>query len=371
MELADQQNLEAEGVVTDANIPSSPETDASPAVASSAPEKPLSIREQILKAKDSVAREEATRARDTATGKFAKVEASAVEKPAAAEIPEAKQNATPAESTPAAPPSAYAKIWDSMTPEAKAVAVRRETEFTKGIEEYRGKVKQYEAIEQIIAPARVRFQQQGAKSDAEAIHNLITWEHGLNNPATRVTAFRDLAARLQIDLSTLAQNPSQAPSAAQDSIPEPLRPVLDQFGNDLNSVKQELQTFRTDRISQELSTFASKPEHVHFDKVRVIMGQLMTSGIVPPDDLEGAYQKATTIHPEVSAQIESEKSAKAAAELARTQAERATKARLAAVSPAGRSPNGAPANGTAPKANKGVRGDILASIQALREGERA
>ena len=185
----------------------------------------------------------------------------------------------------------------------------------------------------------------------------------LRNPATRFKAYQDLGRQLGIDPST-AQN-SPAPSTAQD-IPEPLRPVLDQFGNDLSAVKQEIQNFRGERISQELSTFAKdKP---HFEKVRVIMGQLMSAGLA--SDLDSAYQKAILHHPEVSAQIEAERVAKAKAESDRTNAEKVNRARAAAVSPSGRSPNGAPVNDVA-KASKGVRGDILSSIAALREEQRA
>src|SRR6185312_1048345 len=101
MELADQQNLEAEGAVAGVEIPS-PET-ASPDT--STPEKPLSLREQILKNVETVRTEEAKRAR-AADGKFTKLEAAA-EKPAEPEIPTPEQNAQPEESNPAGPPSAW------------------------------------------------------------------------------------------------------------------------------------------------------------------------------------------------------------------------------------------------------------------------
>jgi len=200
---------------------------------------------------------------------------------------------------------------------------------------------------------------------------LAQWEGAFRNPQTRMQAFHNLAQQYGVDLSTLVQNPSPAPSSVQD-IPEPLRPVIDQFGNivqEVNSLKQEFQRSREDRISSELSAFAKdKP---HFEKVRVIMGQLMNSGIVQPGDLEGAYQKATTLHPEVSAAIESERAAKAAAELAKTNAEKATRARQAAISPGQRSPNGAVNVAGAKPKTASVKESLLASITELREGQRA
>jgi hypothetical protein len=362
MELADQQNSEnSEGVVSGAEIGS-----AAPPADNAAPvekTEKLTLRDQIVKSAEAVRTEEAKRARDIATGKFTKTEAAA-EKPAPAEIPKPDE---PAASSAEGPPSAWKGIWESLTPEARALAVKREAEVAKGFDEYRSKTAQYQEISQALDPIRPILQQSGIQSDAQAVKTLLQWEGSFRNPETRLQAFHNLAQQYGVDLSTLAQNSSQAPSQVQD-IPEPLRPVIDQFGNiqqDVSAVKQELQTLRNERVSQELSNFAKdKP---HFEAVKVLMGQLMQVGAA--QDLDSAYQQATKIHPEVSAKIEAEKLAKEAAERERAQAEKATKARLAAVSPGSRSPNGAPAS--AAQAKQGVRGSILASITALRDEQRA
>lgn len=377
MELADQQNLEAEGAVTGAEIPASPEGGQSPASSvetPSQPEKPLSIREQLVKATETVRTEEAKRARDVATGKFTKTDdgASGAQKDPAArtapanEIPKPASEAKPAASPADAPPSAWKGIWESLPPEARAIAVKRESEVAKGFDEYRNKVKQYDAIEQVLAPARARFQQQGIQSDAEALRNIMSWEQGLHDPATRITAFRGLAQQLGIDLSTLAQNPP--PSSAQD-IPE-LRPVLDQFGNirqQVQSVESRLQSWEQRQTSEQIAAFAKdKP---HFEKVSALMGKLMQAGTAT--DLDSAYQQALRIDPEVSAQIEAERVAKEATERERAQAEKAAAARRAAVSPAGRSPNGTPVNAAAQPPKRSVRESILSSVKELAEGQRA
>jgi hypothetical protein len=369
-ELADQlSNEAANGGIAPAEIP---EGDTEVAVSSgkeASPEKPLTLRDQLNKSVESVRTEEAKRARDVATGKFTKPEASAETPPA--EIPKPEQNAQPAGSEPAGPPSAWVKIWDGLTPEAKAIAVKREAEVAKGFEEYRGKTAQLQEISQVFEPIRQVLQQNGIQSDVQAVKMLAQWEGSFRNPQTRIQAFHNLAKQYGVDLSTLVQNPSPAPSSVQD-IPEHLRPVIDQFGNivqEVNGLKQEFQRSREDRISSELSAFAKdKP---HFEKVRVIMGQLMNSGIVQPGDLEGAYQKATALHPEVSAAIESERVAKAAAELAKTNAEKATRARQAAISPGQRSPNGAVNVAGAKPKSSSVKETLLSSIAELREGQRA
>jgi len=378
-ELADAlTNEAANGGVAPAEIPaegadSGGENSPQP----SSPEKPLTLREQINKSFDTVRTEEAKRVRDAATGKFVKPETEKpeAETPASKEIPKPEQNAQPEASKPAGPPSGWSKeaqaLWDQLPPAVKADAVRREAEVAKGFDEYRTKTAQLQEITQALDPIRPILQQNGIQSDAAAVKQLLQWEGSFRNPATRVQAFHDLARTYGVDLNSLVQNPTQAPSSVQD-IPEPLRPVIDQFGNivqKVDNLEARLQRADQDRISAELTAFAKdKP---HFEKVRVIMGQLMSSGIVSVNDLEGAYQKATALHPEVSAAIEAEKVAKAAAELAKTNAEKAQRARQAAISPGQRSPNGAVTNGTTPAKRSSVKESVLASIAELREGQRA
>lgn len=378
MELADVQPNEVDTGVSPADIPGG---EAAPAPDSNnGSDKPLSLREQINKSVEAVRTEEAKRARDVATGKFTKkpdaeIQAGADAPAAADEKPATEQNAQPKDSKPVGPPSGWSKeaqaLWETLPEAVKADAVRREAEVAKGFDEYRGKVKQFEAIEQVLAPARARFQQQGVTNDAEALRNILSWEASLANPATRIEAFTGLARQLQIDLSTLAQNSSQAPSAVPQDIPESLRPVLDQFGRviqDVTQIKTDLQRSQEDRIASEIQSFAKdKP---HFEKVRVLMGQLMSAGIVPPNDLAGAYQRAIAIDPEVSAAIKADEDAKRAEELRKQQAAKASSARLAAASPAQRAPAGSP-NGAAPAAKKGVRESIMASVSQLREEQRA
>lgn len=382
MELADQQNSEASGAVAGAEIPVSPDVESSPSTSTPAspatsprPEKPLSLREQINKSVEAVRTEEAKRAR-APDGKFTKLEAGAAEKPAAAaDVPKPATDVKPLESNPEAPPSAWKGIWESMTPEARAIAIKRESEVAKGFDEYRAKAKNFEAVEQVLSQARARFQQQGIQNDAQALHNILSWEQGLSNPATRQQAYLDLGRQLGIDLSTLAQNPSPSQSYAQD-IPDPIRPVIDQFGNavqtvrqDLSAVQQEIQALRNERTSQEIAAFAKdKP---HFDKVSALMGQLMMAGAAT--DLNSAYQQAVKIHPEVSAQVEAERVAKESADRERTQAEKAAAARRAAVSPPVRSPHGGAPAANQQNNGKGMkpRESILAAIAELREGQRA
>jgi predicted metal-dependent HD superfamily phosphohydrolase len=369
MELADQQVSETEGL-SGAEIPSrgAGESAVEGNALNSAADKPLSLREQIVKNVETVRTEEAKRAR-AADGKFTKIEAGAAETPATpTETPKPEANAQPTESNPVGPPSAWKGIWESMTPEARAIAVKREGEVAKGFEEYRGKVKQYEAIEQVLAPVRAVFQQQGISDDATAIRNVMSWVSGFENPATRVRALQDLVDRYRIDLSTLVPSSQPAaPSTAPDGYSQ--SPPVDYRAEISTLVQQQLAEQST---AQAIAAFAK--DHPHFHKVSRLMGSIMQAGNA--NDLATAYQQAIEIHPEVSGVVKAERAAKEAEERAKADAEakaaaseKARKAAAAAVSPSSRPPAG----GSVPlqQGKKGIRDSILNAVNTLREEQRA
>lgn len=382
MELADQQvqdNASVSGAEIPINAPSDRNTgEGEPASKGAAsPDKPekLSLRQQIERNVEAVRTEEAKRARAT-DGKFTKLDGAA-EKPAAApEVQKPEANAQPEASKPVGPPSGWSKeakaIWDQLPEAVKADAVRREAEVSKGFEEYRTKTAQLSEISQALEPLRPMLQQHGIATEAQAVKRLLEWEGSFRNPATRIQAFHQLAQQYGVDLSTLVQSPqSGSPSAAQD-IPEPLRPVLDQFGGvvqEVQSIKAQLQTSEQQRIAAEFKAFADNG-HPHFEAVRVAMGKLMQAGLA--QDMESAYQQAIALDPTLSAQIRAEEDSKRAEEAERAKAEKARLAAAAAVSPSGRPPVGQP-SAPSGQARKGAsaRESILSAVRELREGQRA
>lgn len=343
-----------------------------------APEKPerLSLRETLNKSIEEVRSQE--RARDE-QGKFAKepknkpaAKADPATSPDSGEPPASEAQPTP---KPVGPPpgwSAASKEFFNSLPADHPLRqdiAKREEEVSNGFKSYSEKTKQYDAIEQAVAPHRAKFQQFGLKSDAEAINSLFQWEASFANPQTRMQAFQQLAHTYGVDLSQFARQ-SPAPSDGSPEIPEHLRPVLDEFGQ----LKQQVNGFLTaqqqaeqNRINAELSAFAK--DHPHFDKVRVAMGQLMQAGMVAPNDLDGAYQRAIWADPELRESMLREQEEKRQAEHAKQQAEAAQKARLAAVSPAPRARQSAVV--PQDKGSKGVRGSLMAAIKEVGERDRA
>jgi hypothetical protein len=375
MELADQQvaDNEGSGGLTGAEIPTAdvPVGDA--------PAEKLSLREQITKNIETVRTEEAKRAR-AADGKFTKLEGAA-EKPATdKEVSQPEKDASPSEpSTAAGPPpgwSAESKAFYNSLPADHPLRrdiAKREEEVSNGFKNTSAKVKQFDAIEQVIAPVRQTFQQAGIQSDADAIKALFGWEASFRNPASRHQAFHQLAKQYGFDLSTLVpSSQSGAPSAAQD-IPEPLRPVIDQFGNivqQVQSVEARIQSWEQTQVAEKLTAFAADPKHPHFEVVRADMGKLMSAGFVQPGDLEGAYQKAVSMNPEITAQIRAAEEVQRSAEQARANAEKLKRASAAAISPSPRPPSGI-ANGQAASKKASVGDSVRAAVAHLREEQRA
>lgn len=343
------------------------------APAERASDKPVSIRDGLNAAIKEVGEKEA-RERDQ-TGKFAKKSTEAPVEAASKVIPEEKTGLSPAPKSAGIPPgfSTETKAFLDTLPAdhpIKRDLEKRETEISTGFKTKSEELKRYQDLEQVLAPMRPAFQQEGAKSDAEAIRNITSWYGALNNPSTRVNAFMQLAQRAGIDLQSLAQGHSQAPQGQE--IPEHLRPVLDQFGQmsqTVASLQSEIQNSRQEKIASELSTFAKdKP---HFEKVRVRMGQMMAAGIASPTDLDGAYQMAVRSDPELYEQSVREMDEKRKAEFTQAQANAGKNARIAAVSPAPRARVAAPVANGHDKGAKGVKGSILTAIKELEENQRA
>jgi hypothetical protein len=186
------------------------------------------------------------------------------------------------------------------------------------------------------------------------------WEGMIRqNPAQ---AIQQLAQQYGVNFSP-AQSSDQPSTAVQD-------PQFGQLAQKVQSLESYIQQSEQQQVSNTLAGFAKdKP---HFEKVRHVMGGIMTAAIQAgrPIDLDSAYQQAIWADPDIRKQMQDEAEAKQKAELAKaqTQSQNAQRAK-AAVSPTTRAPQPPPTL-QGEKGKKGVRGAILQSIAELNE-ERA
>jgi hypothetical protein len=336
-----------------------------------ASDKPITIREALTASIKEVGEKE-QRARDIASGKFIpkdkapdKVEAKESKDPPGASSAELRpaSETKPAGGPPPGWSQASKDYFNSLPPDhpIRQDVAKREAEVANGFQRYSEKNKLYDELDRVLAPSRAVYQQFGAKNDVEAVSRLIEWESALRSDPRG--GIHRLAQQLGVDLSQIAQSQD---STVDPGLQQTLRPVLDEFGqlkSQLNSMMTAQQQAQQEKIASELSTFAKdKP---HFERVRVRMGQLMQGGVVAPNDLESAYQQAIWSDPELRDQLLREEDEKRKAEFAKTQAEQAKNARLAAISPGVRAPSTPPKKDD--KSSKGVRADLLRSISELRD----
>lgn len=312
----------------------------------------------------------AQRPREEQTGKFAPTTqdskpkagvpdarspaASTTSPPADGTVPATTPQASAAVPAPAALSKELKAIWDTLPATVQAEFAKREADTQKGVEQLKAR---YQPIDDAIAPYRPAIQQFG-KTEAQAIKQLFDWHAALGSP-NKVNAFKALAAAHGVDLSTLVA-PSQAASQ-QPSQQDPndfsrhLQPVIEPLRGELMGVRSELDRFKQERINNEIAAFSKdKP---HFDKVRVLMGQMLGSGAA--SSLDDAYTKACRADPEVFEAVQNEvrakqeadakaaaaeqqrKAAEAETERKRLEAEQVAKARKAGVGPRNGTPAGA------------------------------
>lgn len=280
--------------------------------------------------------------------------------------------------------------WNTLPPDVQASVSKREKEFSEGIAKYATKAKAYDEMEQVIAPRRQAITQHGV-TVPQTIDRLFQWMEALSHQDLnhRVNSFKALAQSFGVDISRLAPKSqiNQDDNDADPQEPDPNQPPA-WFQNYASQVDNKLQTVESQFVQQNqsaaqkfISTWAKdKP---HFESVRQTMFQLIQSQIVPLKDgeidLDGAYEKAVQLHPEVSAQVQQEAEERAEAEANAKAAQKAkeTAARLkkAQLAGSGLKPS-APSIGSSSKPNgkangsaksESVRDSLRRSLDELRE----
>lgn len=268
------------------------------------------------------------RARDEA-GRFAAKETAPVTPP-----DEPKPIKAPSSWKPAAQ-EAYLKAerGEALTPEEVRIltneANRRESDFHRGVEEFKTHAQKARAYEAVIAPYQQTFQQLGVDAPT-AIGALLKADHTLRygDPATKAQYFQQLAQQYGVNLEQI-QNPPQYDPQTQYLMQQlnELRQTQAQWHN---SIQQQEQT----RANQELEQF-SQAGNAHFDAVRGDMADLLETG--KATSLQDAYEKAVWMNPDIrQSLIEQQRSEAQKKAMAEAQNLRA---KTAAVSVKGSSPS--------------------------------
>lgn len=281
-------------------------------------------------------------------GKFAKKEPEAIQEVA----PEPAPRKAPSSWKPAAQ-EAFLKAdrGEPLTTEEIKIltqeAERRESDFHKGVSEFKGHSERAKAYDAAIAPYQQHLQSLGVDAPT-AINALMRADMTLrtSDPVTKAQYFAQLAKEYNIDLNQI-QEPPQVDPQTQYLMNE-LQVLRNQQQMWQNQARQQEQAIAQD----QLASFAT-PDRQHFDAVRNEMAFLLETG--KAKDLQEAYEKAVWSDPDIRQSLLDQQRAEAQKK-ALEQAQ-AQKARTAAVSVKGSSPA---SSGVQP-GNKGSLRDILAA----------
>lgn len=225
-------------------------------------------------------------------------------------------------------------------------AERRESDFHKGVSEFKSHSERAKAYDAAIAPYQQHLQSLGVDAPT-AINALMRADMTLrtSDPVTKAQYFAQLAKEYNIDLNQLQEPPQ-------------LDPQTQYLMNELQVLRNQQQMWQNQARQQEqaiaqeqLASFAT-PDRPHFDAVRNEMATLLETGSAK--DLQEAYEMAVWMRPDIRQSLLDQQRAEAQKK-ALEQAQ-AQKARTAAVSVKGSSPS----SGVQP-GSKGSLRDILAA----------
>jgi hypothetical protein len=275
--------------------------------------------------------------------------------------------------------------WANLPPAVQAAVAKREADMAAGVENIK---QRYQGIDQALAP-RMELIRRHNKTPAEAVNQLFSWFEALSsNP---VVSFPALANSFNFDLRAIPGIVPQQQAGQQQPDPQAAQqqPQVEQEPPYVTELRQQLwqlqngfqtqvgqlsQSYQQDKWNQTGQILGQwSKDKPYFNEVRHLMGQFISSGIVPPlangdADLDSAYDRALWAMPEVrqkvmadqqKARVEAARAKKEAEQ--RAQQEQADKARKAGLSLGVGAP-GTPADPSQRKAGskgKSIRDSIL------------
>ena len=200
-------------------------------------------------------------------------------------------------------------------------AERRESDFFKGIGEFKSHADRARQYDQVIAPYKQTLEQLGVDAPT-AISALLRADHTLRtaDPKTKAVYFQQLAREYGIDLNQQI-DPIEAQTFTLQQQMAALREQQQMWQNQIQAQEQR-------KVVSEIEAF--KAQAPHLDAVRDEMALLLETGRA--DSLQDAYDKAVWMRPDIRQSLIEQQKAQAA------QQAQAQRAKAAQVSVKGSSP---------------------------------
>ena len=285
-------------------------------------------------------------------GKFIAKDQAAPDKVAAAtETPStdaAKASEVAAQPATNAPPAGWTAAekaeWSKLSPVAQAAVSRREAEIARGGQQWSEEKRRYESVLSPVAEAARR----NGLSTEQGLQSLLNAQSFLERDPT--AAIKWLAQSHGVNLATLAgQAPDEVSSAQSPDIEAIVRRAVQPYVAPIQQRFQQEEQRQQEMTTQMVVSFAASEGHEHFGSVEQDIMDLIpplkerNPTWTPQQVLQEAYDRAVYANPATRQTILTARET-AAEEKRRTEAaQRATKARGAAVSVTG-SPQGSAGN---------------------------
>lgn len=282
--------------------------------------------------------------------------------------------------------------WDELPPEIQESVLKREDEVSKGFAGTKQATERLNRLDAVINPRLQQIQAFGV-SPEQTIDRLFQWMEALShqNDGVRQQAFKTLAENFRINLSAFAPQQQTQDNSQQQTTQQTTQTQVDQnppqWAQSLierqQQIDREIATQKQSSTDQFLTSWAKdKP---HYEKVKEEMFGLLQSGLqtgkiaapsgqITHEILDQVYNKAIRTNDEVWETIQEEKQ-EVEAEKARVAAAKKTadaaKAKKAGVGMKTTAPTLSNLNGTKSKNNSSkamsVRDSILAAQREINE----
>jgi hypothetical protein len=217
--------------------------------------------------------------------------------------------ADPVPQIPDAPQSLTAEEkaeWGNLSDKARDIILRREQDYHKGITNQDSERLFGRDLKEVITPYMAAITAAGS-TPKDTIGNLLNTVYRLQNgdEHTRATIVKQIAKDYGVKLEGITDGEEYVDPAFAQLQAEIAR--LKQQADPQVLIKQLTEQQETARIQSDIASFASNPEHVHFEAVRPLMTALITSG--QAKDLKEAYDMACYANPSIRSTLEAKKAA--------------------------------------------------------------
>lgn len=196
----------------------------------------------------------------------------------------------------------YAEKFKTLAPEWRKYLTEREKETERGFSDFGNKLNGYKWVDSVFQPRSERLSKSGISQPQQYFEALAKIDDAIN---------QDPRGTIKTLIEAYGVNLADDNNSEQNQLQQKIS-RLEQGFNSLNGF---LANQRQAELRSTIESFisakdeAGNPVHPHFDKVKVVMGQLMKSGTAA--NIQDAYDKAVWLDPEIRGQLMAEKNDKA------------------------------------------------------------